>query len=99
MNYRKKIEEIVICALHNMSDEYVQLSDINPEMKLYNGFGGCLDSLALVNLVSDLESILSKELQKDIIIADDKMMSSRNSPFKDIKSLIDYIVKKLQEQE
>ncbi|MBF7044303.1 hypothetical protein [Campylobacter volucris] len=87
----KNIEGIILKALHNLSDEIPQLKTANLETRLY------LDSLALVSLISDLESILSEEFNKEIILADEKMMSSRNSPFKDVKTLAEFIEKKLQE--
>ena len=58
--------------------------------------GGVLDSLALVSLVSDLEELLSQKFGKEIILADEKMMSVKNSPFKDVKSLAAYIHKTLE---
>lgn len=88
----KNIEGIILKALHNLSDEIPQLKTANLETRLY------LDSLALVSLISDLESILSEEFDKEIILADEKMMSSKNSPFKDVKTLAEFIEKKLQEQ-
>ena len=98
---QEKIQNIVFDLLKDLSIELEinSLREINLNTKLYNGFGGCLDSLALVSLVADLEELLSKEFNKEIILADEKMMSAKNSPFKDVKSLTDYITKKLQEQE
>ncbi|MCW0185078.1 hypothetical protein OJP00_00665 [Campylobacter lari] len=95
------IKQHIIQTLRSTADEYEveELKTANENTKLYNGFGGCLDSLALVSLVVDLEELLSEEFNKEIILADEKMMSARNSPFKDVESLTDYIVKKLQEQE
>ncbi|BEJ61171.1 hypothetical protein B10172_11930 [Campylobacter jejuni] len=34
-----------------------------------------------------------KKFNKEIILADEKMMSSRNSPFKDVKTLTEFIEK------
>ena len=95
-----KIQHILISTLINLSDIYEvnELKNVSLETKLYSGLGGCLDSLALVSLISDLESVLSEEFNKEIILADEKMMSSRNSPFKDVKTLAEYITKKIQEQ-
>lgn len=93
------IKKNILQLLNNLSDEIPELKTANENTKLYNGFGGCLDSLALVSLVADLEELLSEEFDKEIILADEKMMSARNSPFKDVESLTEYIVKKLQEQE
>ncbi|EAJ6143225.1 hypothetical protein IDR50_001494 [Campylobacter lari] len=90
---RNSVEKIIFQALDNLSDEILELKTVNSKSQLF------LDSLALVSLVADLEELLSEEFNKEIILADEKMMSARNSPFKDVESLTDYIVKKLQEQE
>lgn len=95
-----KIKNIVITSLKNLADELENDNLKNPslETKIY-GIEGNLDSLALVSLVSDVEELLSEEFNKEIILADEKMMSAKNSPFKDVESLTNYIAKKLQEQE
>ncbi|MCV3383701.1 hypothetical protein L8T82_07565 [Campylobacter sp. IFREMER_LSEM_CL292] len=90
---RNSVEKIIFQALDNLSDEILELKTVNSKSQLF------LDSLALVSLVADLEELLSEEFNKEIILADEKMMSAKNSPFKDVESLTDYIVKKLQEQE
>ncbi|WP_341465236.1 hypothetical protein [Campylobacter insulaenigrae] len=80
-------------VLRNSADDYEieELRSANINTKLYSGLGGLLDSLALVNLVADLEAELSKELNAEVTIADEKMMSLRNSPFKDVETLAQYI--------
>lgn len=97
---QEKIQNIVITSLKNLADELENDNLKNPslETKIY-GIEGNLDSLALVSLVSDVEELLSEEFNKEIILADEKMMSAKNSPFKDVESLTNYIAKKLQEQE
>ncbi|EAI5466198.1 hypothetical protein BXA06_01165 [Campylobacter lari] len=96
---QEKIQNIIFYSLKNLADELENDDFKNPNLKtkIY-GINGNLDSLALVSLVSDLEELLSEEFNKEIILANEKMMSARNSPFKDVESLTDYIVKKLQEQ-
>ncbi|EBH4142632.1 hypothetical protein A0M30_03105 [Campylobacter jejuni] len=95
---KEKIQTLIINTLLNYGNDYEieELKSVNSETKLYNGLGGCLDSLALVNLISDLEEILSEEFKKDIILADEKMMSSRNSPFKDVQTLAQYIASQIK---
>ncbi|XUP89239.1 hypothetical protein B6658_007390 [Campylobacter coli] len=61
------------------------------QTKIY-GVEGNLDSLALVGLVSDLESIIADEFGVDLVLASDKTMSQKNSPFKDVESLSNYIL-------
>lgn len=60
--------------------------------------GGGLDSLGLVSFISDLESVLSDELEISITLADEKAMSLKNSPFRDAKALTNYILTLLQDQ-
>ncbi len=95
---KESVEELILKHLRESADEFEvpELKSATLETKLYTGLGGVLDSLALVSLVSDLEELLSEKLGKEIILADEKMMSSKNSPFKDVKSLADYINKALE---
>lgn len=50
-----------------------------------------LDSLSLVNLIIDLETILSNDYELDISLTDDRAMMREVSPFDSIKSLAEYI--------
>lgn len=59
------------------------------------GTEGLLDSMALVNLIADLEERVYQEYQKTIVLADEKAMSSRNSPFASIQSLTQAILERL----
>lgn len=78
--------------------EFESLKDPKPETELY-GVNGVIDSISLVSLISDLEMQISDEFNKDIILADERAMSQKNSPFKTIQSLAAYIEKLLMEEE
>lgn len=93
-----KIEKIIIVALEELNEglENESLNDITKETKLY-GANGTLDSLALVSLITDLEEKISDEFEKDIILADEKAMSQRTSPFRSVETLTNYIQKLLEE--
>ena len=56
-----------------------------------------MDSLALVSLITDLEEKISDEFDEDIVLADEKAMSQRTSPFRTVESLTEYISKLLEE--
>lgn len=88
----KQIKQIIFNALINMADELEneELKNPNENTKIY-GIDGNLDSLALVSLITDLESELSEKLNIDIVLADEKAMSMRNSPFRDVMTLTQYI--------
>lgn len=89
---KEKIEIIIIEALNEINEELENenLKNITKETKLYGG-SGTLDSLALVSFVIDLEERISDEFQKDIVLADEKAMSQKTSPFRDIETLAKYI--------
>ena len=88
----KNIEQIILNALTNLADELESedLRNPNKDTKIY-GIDGNLDSLSLVSLIADLESELSEKLNINIVLADEKAMSMRNSPFRDVATLTQYI--------
>lgn len=53
-------------------------------------FGENLDSMGIVFLVTDLEEKISDEIGVDIILADERAMSQRTSPFRSVKTLAKY---------
>lgn len=55
------------------------------------GPGGVLDSMSLVSLIVDLEERLEKEFHQPFILASEKAMSQKRSPFLTIGTLADYI--------
>lgn len=57
-----------------------------------------LDSLSLVSFITDIESLISDEFDKNIILADEKAMSQRVSPFRTVETLTVYIKKLLTEE-
>lgn len=61
------------------------------------GSGGVLDSLGLVSLVVASEQQLEEELGRTITLTDERAMSERNSPFRTIGTLIDYVAALLEE--
>lgn len=95
---KNKIEEIIIEVLTELNEELEKGALNNPtkDTKLYGG-SGALDSLALVSLITDLEERVSDEFDNDIILADEKAMSQRTSPFRNVESLTIYIQKILEE--
>ena len=89
---QEKIEKIIIDTLKELNEELENEAFLNPnsKTKLYGG-SGALDSLALVSFIADLEEKISDEFDKDIVLADEKAMSAKTSPFRNIESLTSYI--------
>lgn len=87
-----KIEKIIIKTLVELNEELENESLKSPssKTKLYGANGG-LDSLALVSFITDLEEKISDEFDKEIVLADEKAMSAKTSPFRNVESLTLYI--------
>lgn len=94
----EKVESIIFEALKEINEELEQESLNNPtsKTKLY-GANGALDSLALVSFIADLEELISEAFEKDIVLADEKAMSQKTSPFRNVESLTLYIKQLLEE--
>lgn len=95
---QEKIQNIIIQALKNLADELENPQLQNPDLqtKIY-GSEGNLDSLALVSFITDVEEMVDNEFNTNITLADEKAMSSRNSPFKDVSTLSQYICNLIEE--
>lgn len=61
------------------------------------GQSGKLDSLGLVNLIVTTEQKVQENFGIAITLADEKAMSQKNSPFRTVESLAEYIPKILAE--
>jgi len=94
---RNKIEKIIIETLIELNEELNNENLKNPssKTKLY-GASSALDSLALVSFITDLEEKLSEEFDEDLILADEKAMSAKTSPFRSVESLSAYILSLLE---
>ena len=90
-----ELESKVIKFLEEFLKEELEESiELSLDSKLFGG-GGPLDSMALVNLVVDLEELIEDDYGKTITLADEKAMSRRTSPFSRVQNLIDYVQEQL----
>lgn len=88
----KKIIELISQSLRTLNEEWQnpKLESVGEKTTIY-GSEGSIDSLGLVMLIADLEDRLLAEYGKEIVLADEKAMSQRNSPFRTVESLGLYI--------
>ena len=68
----------------------------SPDIILF-GQSGHLDSMGLVNFIITLEEMLKEEFSINIVLADERAMSQKNSPFRTVSSFADYILILLEE--
>ena len=59
---------------------------------------GALDSISLGSLINLVEQNIEGEFQQSIILATEKAMSAKNSPFLTIGTLSDYIAQLLEKK-
>lgn len=64
--------------------------DISLDTVLY-GDDGLLDSIQLVNLIVAVERRVEEIMGFSVAIADEKAISQRNSPFRTVRTLCEYI--------
>lgn len=98
MTDKNQVVQIIYEAIDEVN---VQLHEAHrlvksPETVLF-GPDGQLDSLGLVNLVVITEENVEDTFDVAIDIADQRAMSQRNSPFRSVSTLADFIVTLLDE--
>jgi acyl carrier protein len=57
-----------------------------------------LDSMGLVTLIVEVEQLLEEEYDVTMVLADERAMSQKNSPFRSVRSLTNYIYRLVEEQ-
>lgn len=88
----KSVQTIIIESLKELNEELENpnLENITSQTKIF-GSNGALDSLALVSFITDIEEHISNEFNQEIVLADEKAMSAKTSPFRSVESLTAYI--------
>ena len=89
---RERILEIITRVIGEINDEmgYDNLNNASESTVIFDGDNG-IDSLSLVLLVSTVEAEINKEFSANILIASEKAMSMRSSPFRTVDSLATFI--------
>jgi acyl carrier protein len=93
-----QILKIVIKCVEEILQEGDKSVRVDKSTQLY-GQNGILDSLGLVRVITNIEEAISETFGKDIVIASEKAMSRKNSPFINVESLSKFIVEILNSGE
>lgn len=89
---RTKILDVVYASLKKINEDRKKKYKIAlKESSILFGQSKGLDSLDLVTFIVDAEQRLMEELKLRMSLTDEKAMSQKRSPFKSVKSLVDYI--------
>jgi acyl carrier protein len=95
---RENIINLLLTTLEAHFDEINESVNLTEKenVKLFGG-DGLLDSIGLVSYVVEVEEKLEDEYDISVILADEKAMSRRTSPFARVSYLADYILEVLNE--
>ena len=90
---KEKVLEIINSALSqlNVTRKSHEQIPIAQNIQLF-GQNSLLDSMELVYLLIDIEERINENLHISIRLMDEKAISQKNSPFKTVDSLSDYII-------
>jgi acyl carrier protein len=70
---------------------------VDAETRLF-GANALLDSAALVSLLVEVEQQINDAVGTEIVLADDRAMSQKRSPFRSVGTLAEYVVMLLGEK-
>lgn len=95
---RENIVNLLLVTLEAYFDEINESVDLSvgEDIKLFGG-DGLLDSIGLVSYVVEVEEKLEDEYNISVVLADEKAMSRRTSPFARVSYLADYIIEVINE--
>jgi len=87
------MRDLVIDAIKEINRELdiEELRDLQDDSPIFE----LLDSMAILDLVLELEDKLQQKYSRYIQIADDKTMDTLNTPFKTLKTLLDCVEGKI----
>lgn len=94
----KEIESLVIESVRMLAKDFEieTLTEANADSLLY-GEGGPLDSMALVNLIADVEDAVAEQYGATITLADERALSANRSPFRSVADLSAAIMERMPE--
>ncbi|NNL87094.1 MAG: acyl carrier protein [Myxococcales bacterium] len=94
---RSAVFRLVGNAISELNEElgYQELDKISEDTRLLGGDAG-LDSLSLVALIVAIEEDVQEAFGRPVTLADERAMSRKNSPYRSVGALVDFIVELLE---
>jgi acyl carrier protein len=90
--------ELVKSVVHAMGDElgYDNFAQPDPDTPLFGDASG-IDSLSLVRIVAEVERVAGDRFNKHVVLADERAMSQRSSPYRTVGTLAELLQERLTE--
>lgn len=94
---REKIVDILVNTVKDFNESLPEDEKLSTDLNeaLYGG-DSRLDSLGLVSLIVGIEQNIEDHLEQTISLADEKAMSQKSNPFKNLDSLTSYIIEQVK---
>ena len=98
MSNSDRVMELIFDAIDEINNQLSTEEQLpkTAESPLF-GSSSKLDSIGLVNLIVSIEQRLEEELDLQLTLADEKAMSQKNSPFRTVSTLVEYIIHLIDE--
>lgn len=96
MHMKEALINILTEVIEELNDEleYETLNVVNESTPLFGGEDG-IDSISLARLISDIELAISEKMNFNVILADEKAMSMRLSPYRTVGTLTEFVLSRL----
>ena len=93
---KNKVIKTILETINEYNDGLSKNEQISSDLdsSIYGGSSN-LDSMGLVSFIVGLEQSIEDKFDQSISLADEKAMSQKSSPYQNINSLADYILKLL----
>ena len=94
---REKIVDILVSSVEDFNESLPEDEKLSTNLNdaLYGG-DSSLDSMGLVSLIVGIEQNIEDHLEQTISLADEKAMSQKSNPFKNLDSLTRYIIEQVK---
>ena len=93
---KNKVIKTILETINEYNDGLSKNEQISSDLGSFiYGESSNLDSMGLVSFIVGLEQSIEDKFDQSISLADEKAMSQKSSPYQNINSLADYILKLL----
>ena len=98
MAEKEKIQQLIFEVIDENNTQVPEDEQLEKSIdSVLSGESGKLNSLGLVNFIVAIEQKIGEQFDTTITLADEKALSQRNSPFRSVGTLVDYILQLLKE--
>ena len=98
-NLRKNVTQVLYSSIEKLNETLDSSEKILKSLEEpLIGENSKLDSMGLISLIVQVEEDIEEKLQKIVTLADEKALSRKNSPYKNISSLVDFICDIISEE-